>query len=92
MFIDQGFWIIETFYKYLSFTSDFSILDEMCLYYDIIDEKKRLYRKSDNVNTALKHLVNITDFLLSNIDERTGCLKILLGDWNDALDRLYVFL
>ena len=28
------------------------------------------------------------DFLCSNIDEETGCLHSLFGDWNDALDGL----
>lgn len=85
LYIDQGFWIIETFYKYLSFTGDYSVLDEECSYYEIIDEKKALYKKSDILDSALCHLIKIVDFLVSNIDERTGCLKILYGDWNDAV-------
>ncbi len=85
LYIDQGFWVVETFYKYLCFTGDFSILDEKCSYYEIIDESKALYKKSGIVDSALEHLVKITDFLVSNIDERTGCLKILYGDWNDAV-------
>lgn len=85
LYIDQGFWVVETFYKYLSFTGDISILDEECSYYEIIDEKKALYKKSETVDSALCHLIKITDFLVSNIDERTGCLKILYGDWNDAV-------
>ena len=85
LYIDQGFWIIETYYKYLSYTGDLSILDEVCSYYEIIDEKKKLYKKSDAEDTALEHLIKITDFLISNIDEETGCLKILYGDWNDAV-------
>ena len=30
----------------------------------------------------------MTDYLLSNIDEETGCLRALKGDWNDAIDGL----
>lgn len=89
-FIDQGLWIIETLHKYISRTGDYSILDEKCSYYEIIDEKKSQYKKSDVVDTVLDHLVKITDYLISNIDERTNCLKILYGDWNDALNGLGV--
>lgn len=84
-FIDQGLWVVETLHKYISLTGDYSILDEMCSYYTIIDEKKDMYKKSETVDTVLDHLVKITDYLLSNIDDRTGCLKILYGDWNDSL-------
>lgn len=84
-FIDQGLWIIETLHKYLSRTGDFKVLDEKCSYYEIIDENKALYKKSDCVDTVLDHLLKITDYLISNIDERTNCLKILYGDWNDAV-------
>lgn len=88
LYIDQGFWIIETFHKYISFTGDYTILDEICSYYEIIDEKKKQYKKSATEDTALEHLIKITDFLISNIDEETGCLKILHGDWNDAVNGL----
>jgi len=84
-FIDQGLWIIETVHKYLSSTGDYSILSEKCSYYDIIDEKKALYKKSDVVDTVLDHLVKITDFLTDKIDDRTSCLRILYGDWNDSI-------
>ncbi len=84
-FIDQGLWIIETLHKYLSSTGDFTILSEKCSYYDIIDEQKGLYKKSEIVDTVLDHLVKITDFLTDKIDSRTNCLRILYGDWNDAV-------
>ncbi len=84
-FIDQGLWIIETLHKYLSSTGDYSILEEKCSYYDIIDEKRALYKKSDVVDTVLDHLLKITDFLIDKIDSRTNCLRILYGDWNDAV-------
>lgn len=84
-FIDQGLWIIETVHKYISSTDDWSILDEKCSYYDIIDEYKALYKKSDVVDSVLDHLLKITDFLTDKIDARTKCLRILYGDWNDAV-------
>ncbi len=84
-FIDQGLWIVETLYKYLSWTENVSILEEKCSYYRIIDEKKAQYCKSNCVDTVLEHLLKIIDYLISNIDERTDCLKILYGDWNDAV-------
>lgn len=84
-FIDQGLWIIETVHKYISSTNDWSILDEKCSYYDIIDEYKALYKKSDVVDSVLDHLLKITDFLTDKIDSRTNCLRILYGDWNDAV-------
>ena len=89
-FIDQGLWIIETVHKYISKTGDYSILSEKCSYYEIIDEKKAQYKKSEIVDTVLDHLIKITDYLTSNIDARTNCLKILYGDWNDALNGLGV--
>lgn len=87
-FIDQGLWIISMIYKYLSFTNDYSILDEKCHYYEIVDEKKEIFKKTDYTDTVIEHLVKITDYLIGNIDNRTHCLRILFGDWNDSIDAL----
>ena len=38
--------------------------------------------------SVLEHLIAISDYLISNLDEETGCLKILDGDWNDSLNGL----
>ena len=84
-FIDQGLWVISTLYSYLAFTDDYSILDEVCAYYEIIDEKKGIYKKSEHMGDVLEHLLKITEYLIGNIDKATGCLKILYGDWNDAV-------
>ena len=84
-FIDQGVWIISTVYAYLSFTGDYSILNEVCGYYKFDGNKIDF---SDRRDTVLDHLVAITDFLVSKIDDTTGCLRALYGDWNDALDGL----
>ena len=45
-FIDQGVWVISTIYSYLKVTGDFEFLKEICGYYEIVDEKKGLVRKS----------------------------------------------
>ena len=84
-FIDQGVWIISTIYTYLAYTDDYSILDEECGYYKFESDNVLLCDKRDSV---LEHLITIADFLISNLDENTGCLKALYGDWNDALDGL----
>ena len=86
-FIDQGFWIVSTFHTYLSYTDDFSILDEECGYY----RAERTYgpiSRSEQRDSILKHLIRIMEFLISNIDVDTGCVRALFGDWNDALDGL----
>ena len=87
-YIDQGLWVIGSLYKYISFTNDKSILKEECFYYEIIDEEKRVFKKTDYTDTVVEHLIRITDYLVRNIDDRTNCLKILFGDWNDALNGL----
>ncbi len=89
-FIDQGHWVIDTFITYLKYTDDFSILEEQIPYWEIIDEKAKLVSKTDYTDTVLEHLLAIMNFLISNIDEDTKCLKALFGDWNDALDGLGV--
>jgi len=84
-FIDQGVWIISTVYTYLCYTDDYSILNETCGYYHFEGHEVKLCNKRDSV---LQHLLAITDYLVSNLDADTGCLKALYGDWNDALDGL----
>ncbi len=89
-YIDQGNWIISTVYTYLAFTDDWSILTEKCDYLDAPDDADWADGvKTGERTTVLEHLVRICDFLISNIDtEYTGCLKVLFGDWNDAVDGL----
>ncbi len=88
-YIDQGVWIISTVYKYLCFTGDYSILDEVCGYYKLTDDKVDFSAERDSV---LEHLIRITEYLLSKIAKDTGCLRAMYGDWNDALDGLGVSL
>lgn len=87
-YIDQGVWIITTLHTYLSYTDDWSILEEKCSYYIANEENTCVIAKSETVDTVLDHVIRIMDFLCSNIDSETGCLHALYGDWNDALDGL----
>lgn len=84
-FVDQGVWIISTVYTYLAYTNDFSVLDEVCGYYEFNGNEVLPNNEKD---TVLDHLVRITEFLRRNLDRETGCLHALYGDWNDALDGL----
>ena len=86
-FIDQGLWIISTLHSYLCYTGDYSILDEMCGYYKAESTYGPLSHSSDR-DSILEHLIRITNYLISNIDKDTNCLRALFGDWNDALDGL----
>lgn len=86
-YIDQGPWILETLYTYLAFTGDYSILDEECTYYkaEATFGPLSLSEKKDSI---LCHLTAIADYLISKLDPETDCLRVLWGDWNDALDGL----
>ncbi len=86
-FIDQGYWIISTLHTYLAYTDDYSILDEICGYY----KAEKTYGPvefSSVKDSLLCHALKITEFLLRNVDEVTGCQCILHGDWNDSLHAL----
>jgi len=92
-YIDQGVWLIDAAYTYLSYTGDYSILDEECGYFDFSgfsmkDRAGQTVKFSSRRDSVLEHLIVITDYLLSNLDEKTCCLHALYGDWNDALDGL----
>ena len=89
-FIDQGCWVIDAVTSYLKLTGDFAFLDEKCGYYRIVDEAARSVEKSEITDTVLDHMLRIMDYLLSNKDTKTDCIKVLYGDWNDALDGLGV--
>lgn len=86
-YIDQGFWIISTLHTYLAYTGDYSILDEICGYYKT-EKTFGPATRTDIKDSILCHLMKITDFLISNVDDKTNCLHILFGDWNDAVDGL----
>lgn len=89
-FIDQGFWIVSALHTYLAYTGDLSVLDEICGYY----RAESTYAfggttpRSELRDSVLEHLIRITDFLVSHLDEKTRCVHALYGDWNDALNGL----
>lgn len=87
-FIDQGQWIITTIHTYLSFTNDFSILDEECGFVKLIGRNSAAILNEKS--TVLGHLLKICEYLLSHVDEDNNCLHTLYGDWNDAVDGLGV--
>ncbi len=89
-FIDQGFWIIATLHTYLAYTADYSILDEVCGYYKAENSYEWGGRtpRSEIRDSVLDHIIRITDFLVSNVDEKNHCVHALYGDWNDALNGL----
>lgn len=86
-FIDQGCWVISTVTSYLRYTGDTQFLDQQCGYHEFSDSRVVPSTKQD---TVLQHLSLIMDFLISNLDSDTGCIRALYGDWNDALDGLGV--
>ena len=83
-YIDQGIWIINTVFAYLSFTGDYTVLNEKCGYFKLYQNGK--IERSKEVTDVLEHVFRIADFLCDNIDEDTKCLKVLAGDWNDAMN------
>lgn len=87
-FIDQGNWILTTFFMYLAYTDDYAVLQDECGYFEIEDADRNLVKYTDLKNSVLEHLLRITDYLISNIDHEygTNCLRIVHGDWNDAID------
>jgi len=90
-FIDQGVWLISTVITYLRVTGDRNFLNELRGYYEIVDETKGLVKKCQRKDSVLEHLFKVMDYLLSNRDfSHTGCIRVLYGDWNDALDGLGV--
>ncbi len=90
-YIDQGVWVISTVYTYLAYTGDYSILDEVCGYIEAgEDEIWTSAARSEEKDTVLEHLIRIMGYLMSKIDReyKTNCVRVLFGDWNDALDGL----
>ncbi len=87
-FIDQGNWILTTFFMYLAYTDDYAILDDECGYFEIVDATQNLVKYSPLKDSVLEHIIKIADYLVSNLDREygTNCLRIIHGDWNDAID------
>ncbi len=89
-FIDQGVWMIDTVYTYLAYTEDYSILDEVCGYYILPTSNYGNAAPCDKTDSLLEHMLLILEYLIENLDKEfgTNCLRILFGDWNDAIDGL----
>lgn len=89
-FIDQGLWIIDTVYTYLCYTDDYSILDVECGYCILPENGFAPGKYCERRDSVLDHLILIAEYLISNLDTeyKTDCLRILFGDWNDAIDGL----
>ena len=86
-YIDMGIWMINAIDSYLRFTGDFSILEEICGYYEIVDEKG-VVKKSEKRDSLLCHMIAIVDRLVRNIAPDSNCVRMLYADWNDAIDSL----
>ena len=86
-YIDMGIWMINAIDSYLRYTGDFSILNEICGYYEIVDEKG-VVKKSDKKDSLLFHMIAIVNRLIRNIAPDSNCVRMLYADWNDAIDSL----
>lgn len=82
-------WILATLNTYLKYTGDTELFNEVCGYYEFPKGKQYITEKgcvvSSEKDTVAEHMIRILDYLLSKRDKRTGCIRILNGDWNDAL-------
>lgn len=87
-YIDMGIWMINAIDQYLRFTGDFSLLDEVCGYYEIGNESQGQIRRSTITDSILCHVLRIADRLVRNIAPDTGCIQVLYADWNDAINSL----
>ena len=77
-FCDGGAFFMELFYEYLTFTRDFSLIEEKTFWLD-----------SDEQSTVLEHVLRCADYYLNleNIGEH-GLCKAWYGDWWDVIDHV----
>ena len=77
-FADGGAFLLELINEYLTFTRDFSILDERVMWLD-----------SDKESTVLEHIFTTVGYYLSpeNVGEH-GLCKVWYGDWWDVMDKI----
>lgn len=75
---DGGAFLLELIHEYMTFTRDFSLLDEKIWWLD-----------SDEESTILEHIFRTIDFYLApkNIGEH-GLCKVWYGDWWDPMDKI----
>lgn len=87
-FIDQGSWLVSVVHTYCAATGDLSLLDERLAYQRIHPHQADMLTPADATDSGLEHLLRVMDYLERQRDPRTGLLRALYGDWNDALDGL----
>lgn len=77
-FVDSNAFVIELIYEYLSYSNDFSILND-----------SYPYLNSTNYGTGLEHLIKACQFynMKSNLGEH-GLIKLNGGDWLDCLNQV----
>lgn len=75
-YVDSAFFVWELLYQYLCHTGDWGLLQEQLPFSD-----------RDEVSSVLDHALRILDYYRApgNLGEH-GLVKILEGDWNDAVN------
>lgn len=87
-FIDQGVWVVSAIHAYVMLTGDVNLLHETVGYHRIVSEEHHRIEPADEFDTVLEHLFRIMTYLDRQRDPATRLLRILYGDWNDAVDGL----
>jgi cellobiose phosphorylase len=87
-YIDMGIWMINAIDYYLRYTGDYSILDEICGYYEIVSESGPVLKISDQKDSLLCHMIAVVDRLVRNIASDSNCVRMRYADWNDSIDSL----
>ncbi len=82
---DQGMWAISTLYTYLSVTNDWEFLNKTCPFYSYPNNESWRAFVLEESETVLEHICRMAEYLISIIAVDTGCVRVLAGDWNDAL-------
>ena len=71
---DCSSWMLSTIIQYIKETNDYTILDEVCPYYE-----------SDETGTVLDHMFRAASFLQDGVGEK-GYTLWGGSDWNDSID------
>lgn len=87
-FVDQGAWAVAAIHSYVRVTGDWGLLNEELGYHEPDPSSERLLRRHPLRNSVLHHLVAIVDYLARCRDPASGLVRMLYGDWNDAIDGL----
>jgi cellobiose phosphorylase len=87
-FVDQGSWVVTAVHTFCATTGDLEFLNERLSYHRIDPKHPDTLERVDESDSVVAHLLRIMDYLERQRDPRTGLLRALYGDWNDALDGL----